>query len=360
MRVSRALPARGDGPSGGRRGAPGAGAVAGALAAALVVASLASCGGSGEAASSGHAGGNGRDIPAVGLSGPGSPLAEGLVVPAGMQLVGPVFPRPRPVGADRSTVAVLVVDGNPFTAWDDLAGQARTLGAPLPGSGVCAWHDEVTEQGGPVPPVLVTEPRPAGTDTLRCSAVAHGPGPGGELVSVTADLRWDGDGGELGLEVAAGEVLGVGDDAVTAGEDGDTHASPDVRGPAPAFAADQLPPRGGMSHAVAEAGDPFGRETNCVEGGYARLRVPPGARLVGGETAPVLAVADARAALDDLAAQVDPSGPDAGEGSATIERVDVPGAQVWRLVGEVGAGGGSCEMWSSPDGRAVLVTVWND
>ncbi|HEX6423877.1 MAG TPA: hypothetical protein VFZ79_10375 [Acidimicrobiales bacterium] len=114
-----------------------------------------------------------------------------------------------------------------------------------------------------------------------------------------------------------------------------------------------------MPDTAVEAGDPFGRETNCVEGGYARLRVPPGARLVGGQTAPVLAVAEARAVLEDLAAQIDPSGPDAGEGSATIQRVDVAGAHVWRLVGEVGGGGGSCEMWSSPDGQAVLVTVWN-
>ena len=102
------------------------------------------------------------------------------------------------------------------------------------------------------------------------------------------------------------------------------------------------------------------RETNCVEDGCTRLRVPDGARLVGGESAPVLAVADPRAALEDLAAQIDPSGPDAGEGSATIERLHVAGAQIWRLAGEVGGGGGSCEMWSSPDGRAVLVTVWND
>jgi hypothetical protein len=27
---------------------------------------------------------------------------------------------------------------------------------------------------------------------------------------------------------------------------------------------------------------------------------------------------------------------------------------------DVIAGGGSCRMWSSPDGHAVLVTPWND
>jgi hypothetical protein len=84
-----------------------------------------------------------------------------------------------------------------------------------------------------------------------------------------------------------------------------------------------------MPDTVTVAGDPFGRQTNCVEDGYARLRVPDGARLVGGESAPVLAVADPRAALEDLAAQIDPSGPDAGEGSATIERLHVAGAQIW-------------------------------
>jgi hypothetical protein len=35
-------------------------------------------------------------VPAVGLSGPGTPLAEGLVVPPDTRLIGPVFPQPDP------------------------------------------------------------------------------------------------------------------------------------------------------------------------------------------------------------------------------------------------------------------------
>lgn len=70
---------------------------------------------------------------------------------------------------------------------------------------MCAWYDVVTEQGGPVPPVLVAEPRPAGTDARYCSATARGPGPDGEPISVTAGLWWDDDGAELGLEIVAGE-----------------------------------------------------------------------------------------------------------------------------------------------------------
>lgn len=337
-----------------------------ALAAALVAGGLASCGDSGGVRSSTRAGADGREIPGVGLSGAGSPLMEGLVVPPGTQLIGPVFPRPRPLGAEeRSSVAVLTVEEDPFAAWDDLAGQAHALGTPLPSSGVCAWHDVTTEQGGLLQPVLVEEPRPDGADALVCTATAHGPSPGGGLISITARLWWDAEGAELGLEVSAGDVLGVGDDAVAAGDDDQIQAFPDDPGPAPPSAVGQLPPVEDAPDA--SAGDPFGQETNCFEDGYARLRIPDGARLVGGGTAPVvgsfaavLAVADARAALEDIAAQLDPTGPDAGDGSVTIEQVGLSGDRIWLLTGDVGAGGGSCEMWSSPDGQAVLVTTWND
>jgi hypothetical protein len=79
-----------------------------------------------------------------------------------------------------------------------------------------------------------------------------------------------------------------------------------------------------------------------------------------GSFAAVLAVADAHATLQDLACQLDPTGPGAGEGSVSIERLDLSGDSVWLLSGDVSAGGGSCQMWSSPDGHAVLVTTWND
>ncbi len=74
----------------------------------------------------------------------------------------------------------------------------------------------------------------------------------------------------------------------------------------------------------------------------------------------MLWVSDPGAVLDDIAAQLDPTGPDAGEGTATVERVDLAYGKIWRLTADVGAGGGSCVMWSSADGTAVLMMVHND
>jgi hypothetical protein len=179
-------------------------------------------------------------------------------------------------------------------------------------------------------------------------------------------LSWRADGAELGLEVSVGE-----------GQDSRSYGTTDG-GPAPASAVAELPardlPRRGIDPVrfslvpvMPAVGEPFGLETNCFEQGYARLRVPPGARLVGGGTAPVLgsfaavlAVSDPKAVLEHIADQLDPTGPDAGDGSVTIEKVNLPEGPVWVLTGDVSAGGGSCQMWSSPDGRAVLVTTWND
>ena len=307
----------------------------------------------------------GDSAPAVGLSGPGTPLAEGLVVPPGTHMIGPVFPSPGDVGGDkRGFVALLAVDGDPFAAWDDLARQTRDLGAPLASSGSCAWYDIRTEQGGLLEPEFVDQPRPDTAEAMACGGSGYGPKQGGGSLCVNAEMWWWAQGAELGLEVSTGED-----------ECGSTDSD---RGPAPSSAVAELPsrdvPRRGIDPVrlslvpvMPDVGEPFGLETNCFEQGYARLRVPPGARLVGGGTAPVLgsfaavlAVSDPKAVLEHIADQLDPTGPDAGEGSVTIETVNLPEGPVWVLTGDVSAGGGSCQMWSSPDGRAVLVTTWND
>ena len=312
----------------------------------------------------------GDSMPAVGLSGPGTPLAGGLVVPPGTRLIGPVFPSPSQVGGDeRGFVALLAVEGDPFAAWDDLARQARDLGAPLPSSGSCSWHDIRTEQGGLLESEFVDQPRPDGAETMECVGGGYGPTPGGGSISVNARLWWWAEGAELGLEVSVGE-----------GEYRRSYGTTDAdKGPAPASAVAELPARavprrvidpvrpGQLVADTPDAGEPFGLETNCFERGYARLRVPPGARVVGGGTAPVLgsfaavlAVSDPEAVLEHIARQLDPTGPDAGDGSVRIEKVNLSEGPVWLLTGDVMAGGGSCRMWSSPDGRAVLVTTWND
>jgi hypothetical protein len=309
----------------------------------------------------------GGSVSAVRLSGPGIPLAGGLVVPPGTRLIGPVFPSPTLVGGDeRGFTALLAVEGNPFAAWDDLARQARSLGAPLPSSGKCSWQDFVTEQGALLQSELVHEPRPDGAEAMVCVGGGHGPTPGGGSISVTAQLWWRAEGAELGLEISLGE-----------GEFGQSYGYGSAGGdpgPAPALAVAELPARDATPRVVdpvrleplvpvvPDVGEPFGLETDCFESGYyARLRVPPGARVVGGGTAPVLsgfaavlAVNDPEEVLEHIADQLDPTGPDVGEGSLTIQQVDLSHGSLWSL-GEVGAYSGACRMWSSPDGRAVLV-----
>jgi hypothetical protein len=302
-------------------------------------------------------GGGVRDQePRVGLADPGTPLGEGMMVPQESHLIGAVFAETSSDGALRSTRSVLSVEGDPFVMWDGLAYQAGQAGAPLPGSGICAWHDTVADAAG-VPlaaPVPVLQPKPEGADLLWCSASAAGMGPEGEPVAVTADLVWSAEGAEVGLQVTSG------------GPALPAHQFPSpAPGPAPAGTAALLP-------AIVEPrsprpGEPFGQETNCAEAGYTRLRLPdraelatPGRTVLAGDLAAVLSVSDPHAALKDLAAQLDPTGPDAGQGSATIARVDAGYGRVWRLTARVSAGGGSCEAWTSPDGTSVLITMRND
>jgi len=294
--------------------------------------------------------------PEVGLADPGTPLGEGMMVPQESHLVGAVFAETSTDGEVRSTRSVLRVEGDPFVMWDGLAYQARQAGAPLPSSGICAWYDIVAGGAGapPAAPVLVSQPKPDGADLLWCSGSASGGGPEGEPVAVTADLVWSAAGAEVGLRVTSGGP------ALPAHQ----FPSPDP-GPAPGGTAALLP-------AIDERpsprpGEPFGEETNCAEAGYTRLRMPdraelatPGRTVLEGDLAAVLSVSDAHAALEDLAAQLDPTGPDAGEGSATIERIDAGYGRVWHLTASVGAGGGSCEAWTSPDGTSILITMHND
>jgi hypothetical protein len=293
--------------------------------------------------------------PGSALSDPGTPLGEGMMVPQETQLVGPVFSRPSRDGDLRSGLSVLAVEGDPFVIWDGLSYQAHQLGAPLPGSAVCAWYETAPPPGASLrQPVPVSEPKPEGMERLACSASASGTSPDGEHIGIVADLTWSSEGAEVGLEITGG------------GPPGPTRAFPEPDpGPAPPGTAALLPVVG--EPPAPRSGDEFGPETNCAEAGYIRLRLPAHARLAsrGGvplasDRATVLSVSDPGAVLDDIAAQLDPTGPDAGEGTATVERVDLAYGKIWRLTADVGAGGGSCVMWSSSDGTAVLMMVHND
>jgi hypothetical protein len=315
-------------------------------------------------AGAGACGSHSEDVPApdaasVRLAPPGSPLAAGLVVPVGTRLVGPVFPHvsdPLAPGAGR--LAVLGVDGNPFAAWDDLAGQAQDIGVPLAGSGVCTWRRSLPVPGADHTPNVdtpVAAARPEIADSLSCEAAASGLLGDGTGVRVSMRLWWWAAGAELHVQILEGDL----DDYVSVWP---TTGDP---GPAPATAAGQLPRRD--APVAVGPGDRFGRENDCVESGYDRLALPAGSRLVGGGTTPglatdfaaVLAVEDAEAVLGELQAQLDE--PDSSDGSYGLsEEPLADGTLVWSLGGAVSAGGGGCAMWSSPDGTALLVTTSSD
>jgi hypothetical protein len=307
------------------------------------------------------------------LSPSGTPLSAGLEVPVGTQLVGPVFAEGLHeglllYGASAEVVshqAVLQVDGDPFAAWDDLAGQAQAIGVRIAGSGTCMWRLARAPQGMDHIPNVDTPvalSRPDLADTLDCEAAARAPLPDGSMVMIEMRLWWWAEGAELHVRISQGDVSGA-DTPQGYGSSSELSASyPETDpGPAPATAGGQLPERGAPTSIG--RGDPFGAETDCFETRYDSLTVPAGARFVGGGTTPglgsaatVLAVDDPEAVLGELRNQLDR--PDDSNGHFDIgeERLE-DGTSIWVLSVSVDAGGGACAMRSSPDGTAVLVST---
>jgi hypothetical protein len=284
----------------------------------------------------------------VGLLGPGTSITDGYVVPPGTQLVGSVFPQVGEGALRPDSVplmAVLDIDGDPFAAWDDLAAQASEQGLDFPSSGVCWWdYSTSADRAERSVPVPVVESRPPDADTIRCNASATG-----ESHALIAELRWSPEGAALVLDFQP-----------AVGAPG--RYPDDEPGPAPPEAAESLPAIDDRPLPV--EGEPFGREMNCGEDDYQRLRVPSGARLVApppqsaGEVEGVLAVDDAKQALEDLRAQLDI--PDDRSGSYDIEERELPdGSPAWQLSGG-SDGGGVCRMWTSPDGNALIITAHSD
>lgn len=294
------------------------------------------------------------------LSPAGTPLMADLVVPVGTRLVGPVFPRTpdltaRTSGltASASSFAVLQVDGDPFAAWDDLAGQARRISPEFPGSGICGWLIREATPEFPENRVPVSLPRPAESSAMSCEAAVLGTLDDGTEVFIRMALWWLPAGAELHVDVSevdASELPGY-----------VPEADPGV---APPTAVEQLPARAASS--PVGVGDPFGLEFNCFETRYDRLTVPAGARLAGGGNTPsfydfaaVLAVEDPETVLGQLRDQLDR--PDDTNGHYSLDEERLPdGTPVWTLHGSVDAGGGGCAMWSDPSGTAVLVTATSD
>jgi hypothetical protein len=310
--------------------------------------------------------------------GPGAPLGDGLVVPEGAELVGPVFPLPvrEPVGgaepSDPGWAAVLAVTGHPFDAWDGLAGQAQGLGIGAPRSDTsCTWLVD----GGSIGTRYVAlggAGAPAGTVALSCQAsgTATAAGDDGRLLDMSLELWVDRE----GAHVTVGASRVPADDQVAgAGFFGGTHmvdaASPAPAG-GPATEADRRTvPVVEVATGEAGPGTPFGHEVNCLERGYDQLEVPPGGRLltVSGASvagsrdyAAVLAVEEPEAALADLAAQMMREAPSGTPAPVARRAPLADGREVWELAHSVQAGGGHCQVVAHPDGHALLVLPRSD
>lgn len=373
--------------------------------------------------------------PASHLQGPRSPIADGLVVPTGAKLAGEAFREvPRDLSDEESGLtapapgtsvddlpweALLVIDGDPFAVFDDLAGQIRgdAIGLPMPGTAdSCIWV--VADPGpsdpgeGPVAgmgePVEVTpEPTsaggaaPSGGPTegfqsdgqgeiemaeLRAEIVAESPPPDdvtGVSCQASVEVAEPGGSRRIELELSADDrvpatitvrgshsdqaPIAPGATAQVTTKIGQTTSSgvgPEP-GPdrVPAGKANDLPVFAGQP--VGAAGDAFGPDVNCfIEGGYRRMQVPVGAVLVGGGwdggAVSVLAVDDAEAVTAAIARQVEgPSrSPDSEISRDDYELAD--GRTISQYSHAVAAGGGGCSVTTSPDGRYLRVSAHGD
>lgn len=364
------------------------GRILAAVAVALLLA--AGCGGS----DGGSAGGSDRSeggsaaddvLPA------GTELDDGLVVPEGARLAGTVFRRPTPglvpagppptvdpsepvpetitppeLGtttappttapttastppfvdtAREAWEALLVVDGDPFAVWDDLAAQVRRLGPEVDGSAAaCRWW---VGPSGAVAPVA-DGPPDGEVDHLTCETGASG----GER-HVHLSLGWGGTHpGTIEITVRPHDgppstLPGAGVDPTATVDD----ATRDLL-PEPGPTEDPQP------------GDLFGGWGNCMTG-ESRLVLPEDAALVatsgGGDGASVLAVDDVQAAMEALLT-TSADGPDASSFVAgeVAEQPLAGGGTVLAVGFSVSAGGGACDLLGSPDGRHLLVTMHSD
>lgn len=375
----------------------------------VVGAVLAGCGGTDRSVSRGSSSTDGAG-PVAGLEPPGTDMADGLVVPKGARLAGAVFATPSEVAAHDDWSAHLVIDGDPFTAWDDLAAQFRGLGgdrsAAIAGSEdacVWTWRDDAPGPGGKVTgapietsdgsasgapstalttteaapvvdpylaAVTITDQPPAAeVDGVECHAVARAAGSKGVryALDLVAGRRWPAT-----FSIDAAWVEGYPASAPTAfrttlevqsSKGGGVDPIPGP-GRVPAAAAEHVPAV--LAQEAPKAGGPFGTEVNCFaeKPGYDHIRLPEGARFVAGSfllgASSVISVADASTAIADIRRQTAGDGT-SEDGTGTLRTLDLAsGGSVTRFAFSVGAGGGSCSATSSPDGRFVLVSVHGD
>jgi hypothetical protein len=307
---------------------------------------------------------------APGTAPPGTELADGVVVPQGATQVGSTFPDVvTDLDATPGWTAVLAVDGDAFDVWDDLATQLGDRGLRMPASGLaCAWVAPEGEQ----PIALTGDGPPGGADALQCraGAVASEPDTTGEVLDATVELRSDAAGAYAAVQVGS-VALDAGEWGQTWFDAGDRVAAdkplPEAPDPSPADRSAVPAPDGPVDQPG--PGEPFGTEVNCLEAGYGRLRVPPGAQaravygpsVVGRDYVAVLSVDDAEAALQDLAAQMaEGMPPENGPPPAPHRARLADGGEVWALDHSVAAGGGACGVLTSTDGTSLLILPSSD
>jgi hypothetical protein len=371
---------------------------------ALVV-TLVGCGDDdGETTSASEASSTGPRTDAPHLQGPGTEIADGLVVPDGAALAGTTFRwRDRydrggepAIDEHESWTALLLVEDDPFAVFDDLAAQVRELGPEMPGTAAaCLWTapaegDDLDRQERPVD----WGPPPFDVEGLICEASAGDPkqsvsldlvwGPGssgvvriggsGPGMGTHGAANWppdDWESNEEAIVPGAGSGSGVDCEALASTEPCEP-AEPTApttmqpRDTLPVLTADPVPDEArDLLPAPAAAmtvspGEPFGGTGNCFLEGYRQFDLPPGAVLVategGSDGTSVLAVDDAAAVMAALAAQSDPSGADVVEGTVPL----LDGTEVARTGISISAGGGGCDLTASPDGQYLLITMHSD
>jgi hypothetical protein len=370
----------------------------------LAGASMLGCGGDdGETTAGADSSSTGPRTDAPDLHGPGTAIAEGLVVPVGAALGGATFRwrgrHDRSGGPasdeDESWAAVLLVEDDPFAVFDDLAAQVRELGPEMPGTGdACAWLNRSDDERDLREPVAWGEPS-FEDPWLMCEASASDRTvavslevtwadelPGALLIEGGASTgvgsfgaaNWDeaADDEEEPPEPVQGSPSGVDCEALASTEPceptGPTTQStmqpPDTlpeltADPVPDDARellDEVPPM-----AEVATGDAFGGVGNCFSEGYRQFDLPPDATVVasqgGGDGASVLAVDDLGAVVAALVEQSDASEED------VVEDTSAPlldGTEVEQTRVTISAGGGGCTFTGSPDGRHLLITMHSD
>lgn len=351
--------------------------------AALGLTLLAGCGGGSGDGGAGEEAGSSAPTTVPARQPPGSPLDDGLVVPPGAALAGAVFRDARYDGtiADRWTVHLLI-DGDPFAVWDDLAGQLRDADAAVPMAGSrdsCRWAfkspGEVAtgQMGAPTggyPEAqqtsadleITAEPPNGEVWGIECSATAVVEADDGTMLGYAMELRsgepWpatlllDRLGPEL-LTGAASVAGRVGPGGPVAGEPGPAAV------PAAALAFLPDPP----TQPDPAPGGAFGSAVNCFAQGSRNrdglVVLPEGASVVGDGWSyggvSVIAVADADAALADLRGQFEGDGTN-GSSVVEMEEIELPGGgTITRYAHEVSAGGGACSVLESPGGEFLRI-----